>query len=131
MNGVEEMGKRYLMRLGKTPFEPNDGFDTLDRNTIGRNNGNLIFGNAAHKLFSTADAIVDANRYKINKSMAAKVNDEYDGFILAFGKCFPSGIRGRAHPYNRIHRKSQDSIPHALRRCAIASGWQSSKFEED
>lgn len=86
------MGKRYLMRLGKTPFEPYDGFATLDRNTIGRNNGNLIFGTAAHKLFSTADTIVDANRYKINKSMAAKVNDEYDGFILPLANAFRPGF---------------------------------------
>lgn len=86
------MGKRYLMRLGKTPFEPYDGFDTLDRNTIGRNNGNLIFGTAAHKLFSTTDTIVDANRYKINKPMAAKVNDEYDGFILPLANAFRPGF---------------------------------------
>lgn len=86
------MSKRYLMRLGKTPFEVFDGFDTLDRNTIGRNNGNLIFGMAAHKLFSTADTVVEANRYKINGSMAAKVNDEYDGFILPLANAFRPGF---------------------------------------
>ena len=86
------MSKRYLMRLGKSPFEVFDGFDTLDRNTIGRNNGNLIFGMAAHKLFSTADTVVEANRYKINGSMAAKVNDEYDGFILPLANAFRPGF---------------------------------------
>ena len=86
------MSKRYLMRLGKTPFEVFDGFDTLDRNTIGRNNGNLIFGMAAHKLFSTTDTIVDANRYRISGSMAAKVNDEYDGFILPLANAFRPGF---------------------------------------
>src|SRR5699024_11198321 len=33
-NGGVHMSKRFLMRLGKTPFEVFDGFDTLDRNTI-------------------------------------------------------------------------------------------------
>jgi len=86
------MGKRYLMRLGKTPFEVFDGFDTHDRNTIGRNNGNLIFGMAAHKLFSTNDTVVEANRYKINGAMAAKVNAEYDGFILPLANAFRPGF---------------------------------------
>lgn len=86
------MSKRYLMRLGKSPFEAFDGFDTLDRNPIGRNNGNLIFGMAAHKLFSTVDTKVEANRYKINGSMAAKVNAEYDGFILPLANAFRPGF---------------------------------------
>lgn len=80
------------MRLGKTPFEIFDGFDTHDRNTIGRNNGNLIFGMAAHKLFSASDITVEANRYKINGSMAAKVNAEYDGFILPLANAFRPGF---------------------------------------
>ena len=86
------MSKRYLMRLGKTPFETADGFDTLDRNTIGRNNGNLIFGAASHKLFTTADTVVEANQYKINKSMADRVNAEYDGFILPLANAFRPGF---------------------------------------
>lgn len=86
------MGKRYLMRLGKTPFEAVDGFQTLDRNTIGRNNGNLIFGAASHKLFSTADTVVEANRYKINKSMADEVNSDYDGFVLPLANAFRPGF---------------------------------------
>jgi hypothetical protein len=80
--------RRYLMRLGKTPFELYNGFSTLDENPIGRNNGNLIFGYAAHKLFSTMDTIVDANHYKISKSFADTANHEYDGFILPLANAF-------------------------------------------
>ena len=47
------MTKRILMRLGKTPFELADPYRTLDRNLLGTNSGNLIYGAAAHKLFST------------------------------------------------------------------------------
>lgn len=82
------MSKRYLMRLGKTPFEAVDAFHTLDRNTLGTNNGNLVYGAASHKLFSTRDTVVDANRYKINAAMADRVNDEYDGFILPLANAF-------------------------------------------
>lgn len=86
------MSKRYLMRLGKTPFETADGFDTLDRNTIGRNNGNLIFGAASHKLFTTEDTVVEPNQYKINKTMVDRVNAEYDGFILPLANAFRPGF---------------------------------------
>lgn len=86
------MGRRYLMRLGKTPFDAVGGFHTYDRNPIGRNNGNLIFGQAAHKLFSTEGVTVDANRYSINKKMADRVNDEYDAFILPLANAFRPGF---------------------------------------
>src|SRR5699024_1334293 len=76
------MNKRFLMRLGKNPFEPVSGYGTLDRNTIGGNNGNLIFGAAAHKLFSTEGVTVEANNYQVDKSMADRINSEYDAFIL-------------------------------------------------
>src|SRR5699024_12034548 len=79
---------RYLMRLGKNPFESVTGFSTFDRNTIGGNNGNLIFGAAAHKLLSTEDVVVEANHYQVNKNMADKVNAEYDAFILPLANVF-------------------------------------------
>lgn len=82
------MNKRFLMRLGKNPFEPVSGYGTLDRNTIGGNNGNLIFGAAAHKLFSTEGVTVEANNYQVDKSMADRINSEYDAFILPLANAF-------------------------------------------
>ncbi|GAA1484737.1 polysaccharide pyruvyl transferase family protein [Brachybacterium fresconis] len=82
------MTKRYLMRLGKSPFDVADAFHTLDRNWLGTNSGNLIYGAASHKLFSTQDTVVEANHYRINGKMADQVNAEYDGFILPLANCF-------------------------------------------
>jgi len=82
------MSKRYLMRLGKTPFEVADAFHTLDHNLLGTNSGNLVYGAAAHKLFSTQDTEVEANHYRINAAYAAQVNAEYDGFILPLANAF-------------------------------------------
>lgn len=82
------MGKRYLMRLGKNPFEPVNGFSSYERNTLGRNNGNLIYGAASHKLLSTHDTEVVANHYLIEASMADQVNSEYDGFVLPLANAF-------------------------------------------
>ena len=89
------MTTRYLMRLGKTPFDVVDPFLTLERNLLGTNSGNLVYGAAAHKLFSTADTIVDANHYRINAGMAAQVNDEYDGFILPLANAFRPEFEGQ------------------------------------
>lgn len=74
--------KRLLIRGGKTPFDAVDALDTFDRNTIGNNNGNLVFQAAAHKLLSTAGTTVDAHGYSFHPNHAAKVNSEYDGFVL-------------------------------------------------
>lgn len=82
------MTTRYLMRLGKSPFEVADAFHTLDHNLLGTNSGNLIYGAAAHKLFSTRDAVVEPNHYRINAAYAAEVNAEYDGFILPLANAF-------------------------------------------
>lgn len=82
------MTKRFLMRLGKTPFDVVDAFHTLDRNTLGTNNGNLVYGAAAHKLFSTEGTVVDATHYTMNAAMADRVNEEYDGFILPLANAF-------------------------------------------
>lgn len=82
------MTKRILMRLGKTPFELADPYRTLDRNLLGTNSGNLIYGAAAHKLFSTEGTVVEANHYAINGVMADRVNDEYDAFVLPLANCF-------------------------------------------
>lgn len=82
------MTKRYLMRLGKSPFDVVDAYHTLERNRLGTNSGNLVYGAASHKLFSTAGTEVEANHYRINAGMAARVNDEYDGFILPLANAF-------------------------------------------
>src|SRR5699024_554355 len=91
----DPMTTRYLMRLGKTPFDVVDPFLTLDRNLLGTNSGNLIYGAVAHKLFSTKDTEVDANYYRINAGMAAAVNDEYDGFILPLANAFRPEFEGQ------------------------------------
>lgn len=80
--------KRILMRLGKSPFDLCSGVETYRRNTIGGNNGNLIFGAAAHKLLSVEGVEVVPNHYQISGSMADRVNDEFDGFVLPLANAF-------------------------------------------
>ena len=86
--------KRIFMRAGKTPFESSDGYFTFDRNTIGNNNGNLIFAAAAHKLLSTTDTQVDTLGYSIRPNQAAAVNAESDGFVLPLANAFRPSWEG-------------------------------------
>lgn len=79
---------RVLIRAGKDPMTPSDPFDTLDRDLIGRNSGNLIFAAAAHKLLSASDVNVVANGYSFDPRTADRVNDEYDYVVLPFANAF-------------------------------------------
>src|SRR5690625_7732181 len=100
------------MRLGKTPFDVVDPFLTLDRNLLGTNSGNLIYGAVAHKLFSTKDTEVDANYYRINAGMAAAVNDEYDGVMLTLANAFRPEVESQLLPTTQFPGRLK--IPSAL-----------------
>src|SRR5690625_3834267 len=91
----DPMATRYLLRLGKTPFDVVDPFLTLDRYLLGTNSGHLIYRAVAHQLFSTKDTEVDANYYRTNAGMAAAVNDESDGFSLPPPTAFRPEFQGQ------------------------------------
>lgn len=76
------------MRLGKTPFDVQSIWENIESSAFGANNGNLVFGYAAHKLFSVSGTTVHPNRYKIHPDMVDAVNDEYDGFVLPLANAF-------------------------------------------
>lgn len=82
------------MRLGKTPFDVQSIWENIDSSAFGANNGNLVFGYAAHKLLSVSGTTVYANRYKIHPDMADKVNADYDGFVLPLANAFRPSFKG-------------------------------------
>lgn len=88
------MSKRILMRLGKSPFEVKSIWDNIESSAFGANNGNLVFGYAAHKLLSVSGTEVVANRYQIHPDMADQVNAEYDGFVLPLANAFRPSFQG-------------------------------------
>jgi hypothetical protein len=79
---------RILIRSRRDPFTPTSALDTYARNTIGDNVGNLVFSNASHRLMSRQDNEVVSNQFKHDVSKAARINEEYDVFVVPLANAF-------------------------------------------
>ena len=80
--------KRILVRSGKNPFDVTTTEETLQRNVIGNNVGNLVFATAAHKLLTTPDTEVVSNRNVVDPARAEAINEEYDAFVIPLANAF-------------------------------------------
>lgn len=79
---------RILMRGGKSPFEVLSYEDTLDRNVLGTNSGNLIFAESTWRMLSTTGTTLTAHGYAAKPQKAAEINATYDVLILPFANAF-------------------------------------------
>lgn len=77
-----------LLRAPKSPFVPATVEETLARNLIGNNSGNLIFINAAWKLLATRDAEIAAGGMGGRPGRAAEVNERYDAYVVPLANAF-------------------------------------------
>lgn len=80
--------KRILIRAGKTPDQVFSAHETLDKNPIGNNSGNLMFAAAAHKLLSASDTEVVPTTLNYGPWTADRVNEEFDAFVLPLANAF-------------------------------------------
>lgn len=76
------------MRAGKSPEQVFSAHETLDRNPIGNNSGNLMFAAGAHKLLSAADTEVIPTTLNYAPWTADRVNEEFDAFVLPLANAF-------------------------------------------
>lgn len=79
---------RILLRSGKSPFDVASVEQSLHRDVFGTNTGNLIFSDAAHKLLTTPRAEVFSNGIRTVQSEAARINEEYDVFVVPLANAF-------------------------------------------
>ncbi|MFH9614871.1 polysaccharide pyruvyl transferase family protein [Streptomyces pratensis] len=61
---------------------------SLDRDVFATNAGNLIFSDAAHKLLTTPRAAVFSNGIRTDPSAAARINEEFDAFVVPLANAF-------------------------------------------
>ncbi|WP_020127793.1 polysaccharide pyruvyl transferase family protein [Streptomyces sp. 303MFCol5.2] len=80
--------KRILLRSGKSPFDVVPVEEALHRDVIATNSGNLIFSDAAHKILTTPDSEVFSNGMRTDVSAAARINEEYDAFVVPLANAF-------------------------------------------
>jgi len=83
---------RILFRAHKSPFTVATATETLTRNLIGNNVGNLVFAQSAYRLLSTRDAELDPRR--LTRLSAGYINDHYDVAVVPLANAFrPSFLR--------------------------------------
>ena len=77
---------RILFRAHKSPFQAAPAAETLSRNLIGNNVGNLVFAQSAYRLLSTSSAEIVPNR--LAKLSAEEVNENYDVLVVPLANAF-------------------------------------------
>ncbi|WP_327717062.1 polysaccharide pyruvyl transferase family protein [Streptomyces sp. NBC_00490] len=80
--------KRILIRSGKSPFDVVPVEESLQRDIIATNSGNLIFSDATHKLLEAPDTEVVSNGMRTVVAEADRINQEYDAFVVPLANAF-------------------------------------------
>jgi len=80
--------KNILLRARKDPFEVMSAEDTLSRNKIANNSGNLIFYAAAYKILATRGTTVTADGLHTEPDSAAEINERYDAYVFPLANAF-------------------------------------------
>ncbi|WUH33419.1 polysaccharide pyruvyl transferase family protein [Streptomyces sp. NBC_00445] len=80
--------QRILLRSGKSPYDVVPIEEALHRDVFATNSGNLIFSDAAHKILETPDTEVVSNGIRTDVSAAARINEEYDAFVVPLANAF-------------------------------------------
>ncbi len=79
---------RILLRAKKSPFEVVSPAETLMRNTVGTNSGNLVFIESAYKLLSTRGTEIDVQRRLPDPKDADTINERYDAYVIPLANAF-------------------------------------------
>lgn len=81
---------RVLLRAAKSPFRIATARETLSKNLIGTNSGNLIFSHAAARILSTSQAEMFPNIFNPTAEDAGAINERYDHFVIPLANAFRS-----------------------------------------
>ncbi|WP_435853867.1 polysaccharide pyruvyl transferase family protein [Streptomyces misionensis] len=80
--------KRILLRSGKNPYDVLSVEEALHRDVIATNSGNLVFQEAAHKILEVPGTEVVSGGVRTDLAAAARVNEEYDAFVVPLANAF-------------------------------------------
>lgn len=93
---------RILIRSGKSPFDVVSYEETLARNTIGTNSGNLIFSEAAWRVLSAKGVTLTAGSFTANPKDAALINESYDHLVLPFANAFRASFKNKLDDFTKL-----------------------------
>jgi len=83
---VKQPHQRILLRAHQRPFDTYDPVQTLARNTIGDNVGNLLFSHSTYRLLSTNTAKITTNRFLTPDP--GWLNENFDVVVLPLANAF-------------------------------------------
>ena len=79
---------RILLRAKKDPFDVLTPEESLERNVIGTNSGNLVFIQSAYKLLSARDTRIDVHGRLPQPDEADRINERYDAYVIPLANAF-------------------------------------------
>ncbi|MEV6766794.1 polysaccharide pyruvyl transferase family protein [Streptomyces sp. NPDC051105] len=97
--------KRILLRSGKSPYDAVSVEEALHRDVIATNSGNLIFSDAAHKILETPGTEVVSNGMPSDVAAAARINEEYDAFVIPLANAFRPSFESALKRMTRLVSK--------------------------
>ncbi len=80
--------KEILLRAHKDPFDVVSAEETLVRNLIAQNAGNLIFSTAAYRLLETVTTSVTVDRFLVERRDPDRINERYDAYVIPLANAF-------------------------------------------
>ena len=87
--------KKYYMRAAKSPFDNFNAWQTLMKDPIGGNSGNMLF---VHSMFRTLmlddNTTIDVNYNQWDLKECEKINETYDAFVIPLANAFRSDFLG-------------------------------------
>jgi hypothetical protein len=79
---------RILVRGPKTPFEFASPEDSLARNLVAGNSGNLVFLEAAWKILAAPGVELDPDRLAVDPAKADEINERFDAYVIPLANAF-------------------------------------------
>ena len=77
---------RILVRAHQSPFDNYSHVQTVARQNLGANVGNLLFSHSIYRLLGTAEASLEVDRF--NRTDPGWVNDNFDVVVLPLANAF-------------------------------------------
>ena len=97
--------KHLLLRARKDAFDVVSPEDSLVRNTIADNSGNLIFSVASQRLLATATTDVTVDRFVIDPGDADRLNERYDAYVIPLANAFRPSYEPILHRLTALIRR--------------------------
>jgi hypothetical protein len=79
---------RIALRSAKNPWDVVNPLAAYRKNTFRNNSGNLVFGQAVHRVLTTTRAEVESNRFVVSAAEAERLNAEADVFVVPLANAF-------------------------------------------